>query len=297
MEFFEIDELYKHLETDAGNYKYDHQIANLYQKIRDRKNEAGQAETAEKAQWEIDCFSFRTQSGELKCMFSGTDKNGQPWEYPSILKVSDKELEYIDGRLKSTSNPILKARYSHILWESPRKHIKYAKIAVDSYLELVSFYERKDRKDPQAHNGLNVLNSLVEASFLAFKVNYRVDDIRSEVSRLVKEFNFDSSSAFVMRARLIRHMLKGKAKFPPSCFSGFPEVCLDLGQRLFKEGKFHNAIHIFKTGEKVDNKLSQNTHDWNRSIAESYEGLMNERDESDLAVTHFCQNAIEYYRR
>jgi len=67
VEFFEIDELYKHLETNAGNYKYGHQIANLFQKIRDRKNEAGEAETAENAQWEIDCFSFRTQNGELKC--------------------------------------------------------------------------------------------------------------------------------------------------------------------------------------------------------------------------------------
>jgi hypothetical protein len=297
MEFFEIDELHKHLETDAGNYKYDHQIANLFQKLRDRKNEARQAETAEKAQWEIDCFSFRTQSGELKCMFSGTDENGQPWEYPSISKVSDKELEYIESRLKSTSNPILKARYSHILWESPRKHIKYAKLAVDSYLELVSFYERKDKVDPQAHNGLDVLNSFEDASFLAFKVNYRVDDIRSEVGRLIRKFNFDSSSAFVMRARLIRHMFEGKAKFPTNCFSGFPEVCLNLGQRLFEEGKFHNAIDIFTAGEKVDNKLFQKTHNWNRSIAESYEGLMSERDESDLAVTFFCQNAIEYYKK
>jgi len=297
MEFFEIDELYEHLETDAGNYEYDHQIANLFQKVRDRKNEVGQTETAEKAQWEIDCFSFRTQNGELKSMFSGTDKNGQPWEYPSISKLSDKELDYIESRLESTSNSILRARYAHILWETPRKHIKYAKLAVDSYIGLVSFYEKKDREDPQAHKGLDVLRSVEEASLLAFKINYRLDDIRSQVSRLVKEFNYNSSSAFVMRVRLIRHMLEGKGKFPASCFETFSEVCLDLGQRLFKEGKFHNAIDIFQAGERVDNKLGQKTHDWNRNIAESFEGLMNQRDESDLASTFFCQHAIEYYKK
>ena len=297
MEFLEIEELYKHLETEAANYNYDHQIAAFFQKVRDRKNEARQTETAEKAQWEIDCFSFVARDGKLKCTFSGTDENGKPWEYPSISKLGDKEVEYIASRLKDTLNPILKARYSHILWESPRKHIKYAKIAIDSYLELVGFYERKDKKDTQAHNGLKLLNSLIAASFLAFKVNYRVNDICSEANRLVREFNFDSSSAFVMRARLIEHMFKGKAKFPPTCFSGFSEVCLDLGQHLFRDGKFHNAISIFKSGEKVDNKLSKSTHDWNKSIAESYEGLMNERDDSDLAAIHFCQNAIEYYRK
>ncbi|MEA2014832.1 MAG: hypothetical protein U9N38_05965, partial [Thermodesulfobacteriota bacterium] len=165
------------------------------------------------------------------------------------------------------------------------------------YLRLVELFEDKDKKEPEAHNGLYVLNSIEQASSLGFGVNYRVDDICSEMSRLVREFNFQSSSAFIIRARLIKHMLEGKAKFPPQCFDGFPEVCLSLGQRLFKESRFHNAIDIFQVAEKVDSKLGLKTHDWKRSIAESYEGLMNERDESDLAVIFFCQSAIEHYRK
>lgn len=298
MEFFtELDDLYKHLESNAGDYKYDHQIANLFQKLRDLKHETGQADDVEKAQWEINCFSFITQDGKLKCMFSGTDDKGQPYEYPTLSKLSAKELDYIENRFDSTSNPILKARYAHILWESPRKHEKYAKATIDSYLELVNFYEDKDKKDPQGHFGLDVLNSVENASWLAFRINYRVDDVRSDMIRLVREFNFTSSSAFVMRARLIRHMLEGKTKFPNDCFNGFSEIVLDLGQSFFKAGRFHNAIDLFEAGEKVDKKLNLNTNDWNRSIAECYESLMNERDESDLAVTTFCQDAIEYYKK
>ena len=52
-------------------------------------------------------------------------------------------------RLENSSNPILKARYAHILWNSPKKHEKYAKIAINSYLELLIFYEEKDKKDPK----------------------------------------------------------------------------------------------------------------------------------------------------
>lgn len=265
--------------------------------LRDLKHGNGQTDDAVKAQLEVDCFSFRTQNGELKYMFSGTDDKGQPWEYPAISKLNEKELDYIENRLKGTSNPSLRARYAHILWQSSRKHNKYAKTAVDSYLKLVRFYEEKDKKDPQAHKGLDVFRCVENASLLAFRINYRIDDVRSEMNRLVRKFNFESSSAFVMRAKLIRHMLKGKGKFPHDCFGGFPEICLDLGQRLFKEGRFHNAIAIFEVGGKVDNKLGLKTHDWNRSIAESYEELMNQRDESDFAVTSFCQNAIEYYKR
>ena len=297
MEFNELIELYDHLEVNVGEYKYDHNIADLFQKLRDLKHKNGQADDAEKAQWEIDCFNFVTKNGKLKPMFSGTDGQGQPFEYPSMSKLSEKELDYIEARLEATSHPIIRARYAHILWESPTKHKKYAEIAVDSYLILLKFFEEKDMSHPEAHYGLDVLKSIEQALFLAFSANYRVEDVRSEMSRLVKEFNFESSSAFVMRNRLIRHMLEGKGKFPIQSFVGFPEVCLILGQRLIKEGRFHQAIDIFQTAEKVDNKLGLMTYDWNRSIAESYEVLMHQRDESDLAATSFCQNAIEHYKK
>lgn len=297
MEFTEIKNLYNHLEINAADYKYNHKIANLFQRLRDFKRENGQIDEAEMAQWEIDCFSFGTQNGKLKSMYSGTDDKGRPCEYPDISKLSDSELDYIEGRLESTTNPILKARYANILWESQKKHRKYAKIAVDAYLNLIELYEEKINKDPETHNGLNVLTSIEHASFLAFGVNYRVADIRSEMSRLVKEFNFKNSSAFVMRVRLIEYMLKKKNKFPLQCFDGFPEVCLSLGLMLFNKNRFNGAIDIFQVAEKVDSNLGLKSHNWKRSIAESYEGLMNERDESDLAVMSFCQEAIEHYRK
>jgi len=297
MEFTELVELYKHLEDHAGDYKYPHQISNHFQKIRDIKREGAQTAEAEKAQWEVDCFSFVMKDGELKPHFSGTDDKGRPWEYPDKTKLSDEALDYIENRLKSTPNPILRARYAHILWCSKRKHGKYAKAATDAYLELVRFYEEKDKTDSQGHHGLDVLHSIEETSILAFKVSYRIDDVRSEMSRLVRQFNSESSSAFVMRAQLAKHMLEGKDNFPPECFDGFPEVYRDLAEKLFKEGKFHNAIDIYKAGEKIDNRLSLKTHDWLRSIAESYEGLMNQRQGSDPAAISFCQGALEYYNK
>lgn len=297
MKFSELTDLYEHLESDAGYYKYSHQIADLFQKLRDLKQKADQIDEADNAQLEVDCFSFIIKNGKLEHNSSGTDDKGQPWIHPDISKFTDQELDYIEDRLGGTSNPILKARYAHVLWDSQKKHKKYARIAVDSYLELIKFYEEKDKEDSEAHNGLDVLKSVENASFTAFKINYRVEDIRSEMNRLVKHFNFESRSAFAFRINLIEHMLKGKAKFPPSCFEGFPKVCLDLGQQLFTEGEFHQSISLFESGEKVDNKLGINTHDWNRRIAESYEGLMNQRNDSDAATMFFCENAIEYYKK
>lgn len=297
MDFTELEDLYGYLEEHAGDYKYLHQIADLFRKIRDLKHESGKTDEMQKSQWEMDCFNFMMTNGELRPKFSGTDGEGHPFEYPDKSNLNDEQLDYIADRFSKVSNPILKARYAHILWNSSRKHSRYADAAVDSYLELVKFYQEKDIQEPQGHFGLDVLKSIEEGSLLAFQIGYRLDDIRSEISRLIKRFNPESSSAFVMRARLIRHMLEGKGNFPPDNYDGVPEVCLGLAQKLFKEGEFHQAINIFEAGAKVDNKLGKKTHDWGRSIAESYEGLMNQRSETDLAATSFCQKAIEYYKK
>ena len=297
MEFTELKDLYGHLDASGIEYERDYQIASLFQRLRDLKHKTGQTRETEIAQWEVDCFSFRTQDGKLQSMFSGTDDKGQPVEYPAIFTLSDGELDYIQRRLETTTNPILRARYAHILWESRRKHKKYAEIAVDSYLELVKPYEEKDKNAPESHSGLYVLTSIEQAASLGTAVGYRVADLRSELCRLVREFNPESSSAFVMRLRLISFMAENKSNFPPECFDGFPEVCLRFGQTFFDGNKFHNAIDIFQAGERIDRRLGVKTHNWPRSIAESYEGLMNERAESDLAVMPFCQSAIEQYRK
>ena len=40
-EFIELKDLYDHIENKAENYKYEHQIADLFKKLRDIKQEAG----------------------------------------------------------------------------------------------------------------------------------------------------------------------------------------------------------------------------------------------------------------
>jgi hypothetical protein len=296
-DFAELKDLYVHLESCAGDYKYPHQIANLFQKLRDLKHEVGLVDEAKQAQREIDCFSFGLENGELKSHFTVTDDKGRPFEYPDVSRLSDDELDHIEMRLSETSNPILQARYAHILWGSKRKHDKYAKIAVDSYLELIKIYEEKDKKETGEHYGLDVLKSIENAYALAFPVNYKTDYVKAEMGRLVREFNFYSSSAFVLRANIIRLMLRGKNRFSNDDYDGFVPVCLRMADDFFKAGNFHNAIRMFERCENVENRLGTQTHDWNRRIAECYEGLVDQRGEKDLASVSFCQHALEYYQK
>lgn len=51
-------------------------------------------------------------------MMSGTTDKEEEWKYPDLEKHFPKEsIEYYKNRANDTNNPILKARYSDIIWE------------------------------------------------------------------------------------------------------------------------------------------------------------------------------------
>jgi len=167
--FTEFKPIYEYLEKNATDYRYSHQIGNLFQRLRDLKYKENKPDEAEKAQWEIDFFNFTIKEGNLNPKFTGTNEKGEVVKYPTLDRFDNRAYDYLIERLNSTSNPLLKARYSHILWYSPKKHTKYAKIVIDSHLKLIKIYEIKDVKDVEKHYGLDVMNMIKNAySLLSF---------------------------------------------------------------------------------------------------------------------------------
>jgi hypothetical protein len=293
--FSNLKSLHNHLEKNATDYKYLHQIGKLFRELRDLKHKEDNLNEAEKAQWEVDFFNFWIEGGKLNPMFTGTNDKGEVIEYPTLDRFDDKTYQYLVERLDSTSNPLLKARYSHILWYSPKKHAKYAKIAVESYLNLVKIYEAKDKEGPQEHYGLDVLDAIRNAYSIVCQIKYKLNEIKSEIWRLINTFNFKSSSSFALRANLINLMLKNKRRFSKEDFLGFENICWKISQALAKSNT-HGAIQMLELGEKVDQKIGKKTHQWRKQIAESYETLMQAR-KNDLASLAFCQLALENYKK
>jgi len=148
-------------------------------------------------------FSFTLIDGELKPMCVWTSKEGEIINYPTLNSFSDRTYDYLIERLTFTSNPLLLARYSHILWCSPRKNNKFGRLAVDSYLELIKLYEAKDNAEPQEHYGLDVLNAIKNAYVISRQTKYNESSIKSEIIRLIMTFNFESSSSYALRCQSI----------------------------------------------------------------------------------------------
>lgn len=292
----DFEPLYKHLEEKAVDYKY-RQIAELFQKIRDKMHIEQKTDLEAKAQWEMDIFNFSIEENIVKPLWTMPNERGEMISHPSYDNFVPATYEYIIVRLDSTANPLLKARYAHILWFSPQKHGKYAEIAIDGYLQLIKLFEQKDKENPQKHFGLDTLSAVKNALSLSRNINdtRRIDMVKSEVKRLVFGFNSESSYLFRLCADLIGLMLKEKTVFSKDDFSGIGDLCFNFAKGL---GDSHQSITIFELGEKIDQKLGTASYNWKELIGETYEKMMRvNMDKNKPVAIAFCQDALEYYRQ
>lgn len=287
-EFKDIPSLYKYLEEHALKYKY-HQIADLFRVLRDRLSKDEKASDAEKSQWEIDFFNFVIRDGEINPSFHSTDDKGNVIEYPHLDRFNDKTYDYLISRFNSTNNALLKARYAHILWFSPRKNGKYAQSAIDSYLELIDIYKDKDKIEPKEHYGLLVLLAIKNAYYIARQANdsYRLKLTKDRIKHLIYYYNEKSTSLLTIRSDLIELMLDDKKAFEEKDFVDLDNLCIQIAKTLFQTGNGFRAISFFELAEKIGGNLKNETHDCRTSIGECFEMMMKQNEKEPLISIGF----------
>jgi hypothetical protein len=294
-ETLDLDNLYKHLEEKAIDYKH-REIANLFQKIRDKMHIEEKNDLETKAQWEINIFNFSFSRNIANPLMTQTNSDGKLVSYPTYNTFVPEAYDYIIERLKSTNNPMLKAQYAHVLWLSPKKHCDYAQLAIAHYLQLIKLYEQKDKENPQEFFGFDVVEVLENALLLSRKINdvTKIDIAKSEVKRLVSNFNPESTCLFRVRMDLIGFMTNEKSIFTKDDFSGMADLFFTFSKSL---GDSHQAISIMKLGEMVEQRAGTTIYDWNESIAEAYEKMMDANLQNNKHVAiEFCSDALEYYK-
>lgn len=297
MDFPDLESAYNHLEERALDYKYSHQIAAIFQKLCDKMQTEQNTKDEKKAQWEINIFFFSVTENNIQPRYRQPNEKGKEIKYPTYDLFDDSAYDYVIKRLNFTKHPILKAIYVHFLWCSPKKHGKYAQVAIDAYLKLVKLYEEKDKLKPQEHFGLKVIDAVKSAFFISLysNDNENIERAKSEIIRLIFNFNPESSSLFALLINLIDLMLNQKNTFSKDDFLGVSEMCSKFAESLENS---HQAISIFKLGEKIDEKLETTYQNWKKSIAERYEKMMEETKETNKSIAiEFCQDALKYYRQ
>ena len=288
-DFNDLKYLYQHVEDQALTDGEFHQIKRLFVKFRDKQRQESNLGEAEKARWEIHFLSFVLKKGEIRHEWAQTDKNGQVFVYPHLDLFDETTYEYLITRLDATNQPKLKARYAHILWCSPQKHKKFAKIAIDSYLKLISIYEQ-GYDNEERFLDQEISEAIINAYSIARQINDDLEGVKSELRRLVKKFSF---SAVFSTRNLIQFMLEPKKGFTKGDFDGLDSVCRQIAERFTDDGQ--TAIEFLELGEAVDRKFNKQSYPWTRRIAQHYEALMKLFENGPNVA--FCVNAIESYKK
>jgi len=296
--FKNIESLHGELEKNSVKYLRPHKISEMFKRVRDLKYEKGDKEEDDILQWEVDFFNFDFKDGKLSPLFQMPNDKGELVEYPTISRFCEGTYKYLDKRLSKTSNPLLRARYAHILWCSPKKKPVHAKITVDSYLTLVNVYEEKDKQNPKDHYGFDIFKVITNAYIVSHQISYKLSAVHSEIVRLVNEFNKKSSSSFRLKCDLIEFMLARDKVFSVKDFGGIGDVCWQMHKSLLIKGNIQFAISILGLGNRVESRVGTKKYEWIECIANYYESMMAESEKEGNPVSVvFCENAIENYKK
>jgi len=289
-EFSSLGSLLEYLEKHASDYAGAYEIAALVETLCKRpEKEKTSANELAQAMWERKFFSLKFEIGEA-----------ENWCKHILTDFDENAYGYAAKRLQTTKNPILTARYAHVLWSGPKKNISYARIAIDSYIEAAKVYEQKDRAEPNGQWGLEVVSGILNAYGLAVKTKCRPDEVKMWMLDLIKHFNPQSARLFRLRQEFLEVVIKDSRQFPTQSLDGLADICWNQSGNLMEVGdnaRLNDAKDILDIGEKIDRKLDQKAHDWNDRRGQCYEKLMDVAAIGDPVIPNFCLRAIENYNK
>lgn len=288
-DFTDLASLYAHVENSPFTDDKRYEVVNLFQKFRDAKRRENDSKAAEKAQWEIHFLSFYLVEGECRPV-GQYYQSGQVTAYPSFEIFDDEVYGYLQTRLEATQHPKLEARYAQILWCSPKKHNKFAEIAIDSYLGYITSCEQNHNIDDEF--GSEISEALENAYSIALRSRYKTEHIKSEIKRFIHRFS--SGSAFSVRD-LINYMLETQNGFSQEDFAGLENICWQIAESFSNDA--HTAISFLRLGRQVDQRLGKQSHKWIRRIAQHNEAQMTLFENAPEVALFFCMQAIQNYKQ
>lgn len=290
-----IQEVYDNLENLILEGKTTSEIKNYLIDIRYMMFEKQELQDIPIIQWEIDVLSFNISNNKLSGSFFGTDENGLYTEYPRIANFTSEFFDYIKKRLEASKSPFLRAIYSHLLWLSPAKNIMFAKNAIDSYLELVPIVENYDELYPEKYFGLQISHIFSNLFPLSSSVDYKIDEVKSEIKRVVKTFSTTSTAQFAISLDLSEIMLQNKKIFHNKDFVGIARALEKIARQKLPDNK-DQAITLFEKIIRIKKRQKVQYLTYQKQIANLWYLKAKEEGLENVVRCKFLEISILLYK-
>jgi hypothetical protein len=216
-----ISDLYRALEENAFQLSRNSELPDLPVAYRDKTTDADEKRFA---QLEIDAFIFYILGDKaFAYSYAPTQNVGELQEYPKVSDLDHPAYEYFKKRAFESVNPVLVARYNHLLWRSPKgiKNRQYALKAIKAYFEQITAFFQLYETDKLESNLGKIADLLKVLIALCIETKDSITELKILTqSVLLKRADIP----FWLKNSLLEKMLDANQIFKPADFSGMLEI-------------------------------------------------------------------------
>ncbi len=277
MNFQNLEEYYEYLENDT-NFK--HLDLNTYKYITDLRDRTNEERLKKICSYELFFADFSIENGVHIPKFQVGANT-----YPK-LELFEDNFDYIKTRASEAINPKYKAKYNHLLWLSPVKHIDFAEQAIENYLLLLQNSSFPVDDNLQCYSFGNYFKNIF---VLSQKVNYKKDEV---IDYLVSLLDIDKINDFT-KYSLMDYIISNEKKINSSITQKFYDysnnVIANLESRVLE-----SYLNLLVT---LSQKLNRSTSEFHEKLGDYHISQLKTEKNQGFIAHRYYTDALEEYKK
>lgn len=262
-----LKDLYEFVDREALDLNKRRDLTNIFVAYR---NQTTDETEKQKAQWEVESFLFWFKNGRrFGFGYAPGIKPGEVQEYPSLNDFQASGFAYLRYRSITASNPLLLARYHHLLWMGPKefKHKANAYAALENYIAVIKHFERLNAQTPDDEISHQISHYAEILIGLTNEVKEKALSTKDVITRLLGS----PALRFFAKHSIIEAMLELKGLFKPADMTLLPAIFEEELKKPFKGGDFFLwTNYYFKTAIGIARRLQQDINIWYSLLGDAY---------------------------
>lgn len=277
MDFQNLDEYYEYLENDT-NFQY--LDLNTYKYITALRDKIEDENTKKSCSYELYFADFSIEEGVHIPKFQSG-----PNAYPT-LELFDDNFEYIKTRAVKVKNPKYRAKYNHLLWLSPQKHIDFAKEAIESYLLLLKNSSFSVEDNLQCFSFGKYFKNLF---ILSQTVNHKKDEILNYLVSLLESDKINDFTKYSLMDFIIENGKKINSAITKTFYDYSKNKIDKLDERVLES--------YLKLLVVLSQKLKTSPSEYHEKLGDYHISQLEKEKNKGFIDHHYYANALEEYKK